>query len=669
MAKNDKFWDQELFSNKKSKVTVLTIIGVVLLALAILAWANATGKIKIFGDTLINPKCVTGNTNGSTLCVTTTCRSADNHQLDKVVFNGLFDLKCSGSSVSSCAGLTLEYYKNGKWEISSDNGTITNSNHTVTFNVDAGTDKGRKYRVVLYKLLTPALCNANSTPDSCRQILGEVSATACSGAATATPTTTAATTPSAGSFILNPVAATCPSDWTSGKQQNILSWTNVTPSGNNTMRYSGYVKSSLTNNQYVAAGFTGDESSSRYEHPYLSVDGIAYKIGTNTGLWTNEQAAENKHCAAQTSSPTPTSTGTATSTPTTGQFSLTYTSGTCETNGQRDTVNWTAYSGANQYKISGTLKDGTAITSTKDSSTLTWSEVINKDYVPVSYKIEALGSGGNVLATSNTITGENKTCGQTITPTATTTTTVTPTATPTTPIAPTNLTATSPSNSTIKLTWTASTSPNVAYYRVYNATTKQLIGQVDSSTKTYLLEGLVCETGYSYYVTANYESLESSPSNTASATTGKCVSGSDITDKKPGNIQAVYNGGGMVTLTWDKVDGATGYDIYNCSGTYITSSANNSNVFTGVSCGTEVCYYVVAHDSAGKKSKNSDQAKASSNACDAGKIVKPNTDSLVSTGGALWFNIALALILTGAITYLMFRREIWSKNQPNNQMK
>ncbi len=442
-------------------------------------------------------------------------------------------------------------------------------------------------------------------------------------------------TPANESPVLNKIQSTCVSGYpTVGRQRNTLSWQKGTPySGYTFYYYQPYVKSSVTNNQWSATNSTiYKESTLTHEEFYPSYDNVSYKIQTkyvnSTGAGryadSNEMIAQNLNCPAETptSSPTPTPTVTPPS--------------ECE---------------SGQFKCEGTKVYGCDATTDTPGGPV---------YFKWAYRIDCTQYGDGTEC-MQTYCGITPTPSPTLTPTSSPT--ASPTVSPTPPPSPINLTATPISNSSIKLAWNKLEGSSVGYYRIYNAESGVLIAQVDMNTLSFVIDGLNCETNYGYYVTAGYEELESNPSNTASVNTGKCSTGQDISDKKPENIELVYNGGGMATLTWDAVDGAVGYDIFDCTGKYITSTSDTGYVFTGLNCDVEICYYVIAHNAAGEKSMKSDEVKVSTESCSITTSIKDGSSlgTLVSTGSALWFNILLAILLTGGFAYLIFRKDIWEK--------
>lgn len=250
------------------------------------------------------------------------------------------------------------------------------------------------------------------------------------------------------------------------------------------------------------------------------------------------------------------------------------------------------------------------------------------------------------------------------TPTSAPTVNPSPTSTIQTPSIPINLKATNITSDNVDLTWDAVAT--AIRYGIYNAKTVTWIDTVN--TNSYKLSGLKCETDYSFHVTAiNDQGYGSNPSNTVNLKTSQCQDiVSDINTKKPENTQIEYDGIN-IKISWSAVDGANGYDIYNCSKDYVVSTDQTTYTFTSSNCGNEYCYYVVAHDSAGKESQISNQMKVVSDPCVTSVTVadedKPSIPitSLVSTGASLWFNLLVGVLLALGIGYFMFRQEINNK--------
>ncbi len=90
------------------------------------------------------------------------------------------------------------------------------------------------------------------------------------------------------------------------------------------------------------------------------------------------------------------------------------------------------------------------------------------------------------------------------------------------PYSPTNLSASTASQTQINLSWTKSGDDpgSVDSYNIYRNGTN--IANVGVGSTSYQVGGLTCNTNYSFYVKAVRQGVESTASNTASATTSSC---------------------------------------------------------------------------------------------------------------------------------------------------
>jgi len=271
----------------------------------------------------------------------------------------------------------------------------------------------------------------------------------------------------------------------------------------------------------------------------------------------------------------------------------------------------------------------------------------------------------------------------------------------TVPTPPTNLTAAMANATTcsdILLSWTASTdNVGVAGYSIYNGDTNEKINTTTGTTWT--VSGATGSTAYKYYVKAyDVAGNTSDSSNVASITTpactttcenagGQCVAltpevtcptgyetdsntahtcligstcckSSTVTKpSKPSNIKSQAQGCQEVKVSWDaSTSGATvtGYSIYSSDNKLLTTTNNTEYVFKGLSGQTTYKYYVTAHDSTNNVSDPSDTTSVTTPLCPVPIIVQPS--SLVTTGGSLWFNILLAIIISGFATFFLLRK-------------
>lgn len=194
----------------------------------------------------------------------------------------------------------------------------------------------------------------------------------------------------------------------------------------------------------------------------------------------------------------------------------------------------------------------------------------------------------------------------------------------TAPAAPTNLTATAASDTSVNLTWTASTS-TVAGYQIFRGGSQI----ATSSTTSYQDTGLKPSTNYSYTVKAYDSSGNVSPaSNTANATTLADTN----PPTSPTNVSVASTTATTVNLTWtastDDV-GVTGYQILR-NGTQVGTSTSTSYQDTGLTPATNYSYTVKAYDAAGNVSPVSNTANATTSA-DTTPPTAPTNLSVAST--------------------------------------
>jgi hypothetical protein len=124
---------------------------------------------------------------------------------------------------------------------------------------------------------------------------------------------------------------------------------------------------------------------------------------------------------------------------------------------------------------------------------------------------------------------------------------------------PANVVATPTNDSTIVLTWNSV--EKAESYKVYRGT--ELLATVTDTT--YTEEGLEAETQYCYVVTSCLETIESGASEEVCATTLAVLVRLDA----PTNLRAYirqdipdYNYKYEITMAWDAVEGAQGYDVF-----------------------------------------------------------------------------------------------------------
>ena len=148
------------------------------------------------------------------------------------------------------------------------------------------------------------------------------------------------------------------------------------------------------------------------------------------------------------------------------------------------------------------------------------------------------------------------------------------------------LSVTGTTTTTATLDWNDIT--GAVNYTVYDSSNNPVATVTDS---TYTVTGLTPGTSQDYYVVANGAGGSTSPdSNTATATTTIDAPTLSVTDTTTTTA----------SLDWNNVDGATGYTVYDGSGTPIATitgndPADSEYIVTGLTPSTSYDYYVVAN--------------------------------------------------------------------------
>lgn len=171
------------------------------------------------------------------------------------------------------------------------------------------------------------------------------------------------------------------------------------------------------------------------------------------------------------------------------------------------------------------------------------------------------------------------------------------------PTAPSNLTASNITETTLDLSWSASTdNVGVTGYDVYQD------GAYLASTSgtSYNVTGLTAATSYAFYVKAKDAAGNiSNASNTVNITTDEEQDTQAPT--APSNLASANITQTTVDISWtassDNV-GVTGYDIYQ-DGAYLASTASTSYGVTGLTASTTYDYFVKAKDAEGNVSSAS----------------------------------------------------------------
>ena len=196
---------------------------------------------------------------------------------------------------------------------------------------------------------------------------------------------------------------------------------------------------------------------------------------------------------------------------------------------------------------------------------------------------------------------------------------------PTKATTPTNLIAIADSESTIILTWDEST--EAASYNVYQDT--DLIAS-DIVSTMYIVNGLEAETEYCFSVSAVNKLGESEKSESACATTLE-DSGNDPIEPDPEPeptlaapvVKAEATSDTTILLTWEAVEGAMRYNIYNGDETVKLAIDATSYTITGLEADTQYCFNVVAVNRDGKSDKSEDACATTLKAEEPAKLDAP----------------------------------------------
>ena len=167
---------------------------------------------------------------------------------------------------------------------------------------------------------------------------------------------------------------------------------------------------------------------------------------------------------------------------------------------------------------------------------------------------------------------------------------------PTAPAVPDNVNAVAFSESSIKLTWNAA--ENATSYNVYMG--EDIV--VTSVTETsYMVEDLNANSAYCFTVTAvNADGNESAKSAEACATTFEATPDAPAA---PTNLKAEAVTDATINLTWDAVEGADVYYVYQGIIKLVTV-AEPTHLVTGLQAGKEYCFTVTAVNEGGESAKS-----------------------------------------------------------------
>jgi len=209
------------------------------------------------------------------------------------------------------------------------------------------------------------------------------------------------------------------------------------------------------------------------------------------------------------------------------------------------------------------------------------------------------------------------------------------------PSTPANLSvAMGSAQTSIVISWSSVT--GATGYRVYrNTSSTGTFTQVGTSTtNSYTNTGVTATTTY-YYKVAAYNGGGESPQSSASS--GQNNGSAPLT--APANLTTTASTYNSISLSWDSVTGATGYNIYrssSSSGAFIYIDSTNGTTYTnsGLSTGTIYFYKVAAYNGSGTGPQSSTVSQStqysSSYTLSISGTPRIGQQLTVSTGGTGW---------------------------------
>jgi chitodextrinase len=207
------------------------------------------------------------------------------------------------------------------------------------------------------------------------------------------------------------------------------------------------------------------------------------------------------------------------------------------------------------------------------------------------------------------------------------------------PSTPNGLAASSPTMSSVSLSWGASSdNVGIAGYTLYR--NGAAIGSTTATT--YQAGGLACGTGYTFSVDAFDAAGNRSGRATVTASTSACPPPPDSTPPTtPTGLAASGATPTSITLAWSASNddvGVAGYGLYRNS-TSVGSTSGRTYTFSGLSCGTSYQLAVDAFDAMGNRSPRSSVSAATTPCPDA---TAPTAPSGLATSSVTQSSIKLS---------------------------
>ena len=167
---------------------------------------------------------------------------------------------------------------------------------------------------------------------------------------------------------------------------------------------------------------------------------------------------------------------------------------------------------------------------------------------------------------------------------------------PTAPTIPDNVKAVAFSSSSIKLTWNAS--ENTTSYNVYSGDNLVVTSVTETS---YMVENLEANTSYCFTVVAVNGDKLSAKSAEVCAKTFEATP--DEAPATPTNLKAEALTESTIQLTWDAVEGAKVYNVYQGI-VKLLSVSETTHIATSLQAGREYCFTVTAVNDGGESAES-----------------------------------------------------------------
>lgn len=206
----------------------------------------------------------------------------------------------------------------------------------------------------------------------------------------------------------------------------------------------------------------------------------------------------------------------------------------------------------------------------------------------------------------------------------------------------TNLASSNISSSSLTLSWTSSTSSDIASYEVYNGVT--LLSTVTGNS--YNVSGLSALTQYTFTVKAKDTSGNVSIGASVTATTtdvADTTAPADVTNLAASNVTET-----TVDLSWTASisTDVVGYDVYN-GVTLITTVTGTTYQVAGLTAGTAYTFNVIAKDGAGNESVGTSVNVTTQVAADT--TPPNNVTNLTATPGETIVDLAWTVSTSGDV--------------------